>query len=93
MPDDKEPEIYRPSELQPEEPPKLKPIERVLYAIGIEADPPSSSYGMTHGPVHSLTQMLEVVPIKDSVLFRFNKDGTSEVLYKWDADERHWKHV
>lgn len=62
----------------------------VMYAIG--QDHGEGQYGMWDGPNPSLDAMLEVVGHTNaSVIVRFNEDGTTDVLYRWDGDD--WKRV
>jgi hypothetical protein len=66
---------------------KKKPI---IYAAGYEEEP--GSFGMFYGPVLDLLEVLHVVPhgIRPCII-RFNKDGSDEVLYRWDDIEKSWK--
>jgi len=83
------PDEYVPTSLRPEKP---EPRDHVEYAVGYEEKP--GSYGMTDGPSPSLQEMLEVVPDeprKWPCVVRFNKDGTDEILYRWDWKKGCWK--
>lgn len=59
-----------------------------VYGIGIESS--RNNYGMTHGPVISLDEMLDVVPDcneKNVYIIRFNRYGTEDVIYKWRGSD------
>ena len=52
------------------------------FGIGIECE--SNSFGMCHGPFLTLKEALEIVPEDKSVIIRFNRNGTEDILYFWD---------
>jgi len=82
------PERYVPKSLGIEEK-QVHNIRPVSYGVGVEYRP--GEFGMTHGVVADVKDMLEVVP-DDSIevpegsrfcLIRFNSDGTDQILYVW----------
>lgn len=65
-------------------------LEKVKYAIGQEDG--EGSYGMWDGPSPSLADMLSTIGRdKNSVIIRFNKDGTDNLIYRWCIGE--WMRV
>lgn len=60
-----------------------------MYAIG--QDEGDGGYGMWDGPNPSLREMLEVIGRDtNSVIIRFNVDGTDEVIYRWYTEWKQW---
>lgn len=56
--------------------------KKVMYAIG--QDDGKGGYGMWDGPNPSEEEMLEVEGRdSNSVIIRFNADGTDEVIWRW----------
>ncbi len=54
----------------------------VAYAIG---EMHGHEYGMWKGPVPNEKEMLEVIGrSNNSVIIRFNTDGTHKVIWKWE---------
>jgi len=83
------PEVYIPSSLRENQ--GLDKQDQVMYAIGQEIISSVVEYRMWDGPNTSLEEMLEVVGRDaNSVIIRFNKDGTDEVLYRWNGTEECW---
>lgn len=70
-------------------------LRPVMYGVGIEHKP--NEFGMTHGIVADVAEMLEVVPdevfepsdSKRYCLLRYNPDGTHNVLYTWHQQAWH----
>lgn len=57
----------------------------ILFAIG--DDDGAGGYGMWAGPSPSELEMLDVEGKSDrSCLFRFNLDGTDEIIWRWHTD-------
>lgn len=93
------PDEYVPKSLQEPE-----PVSReVAYGIGVgkkwfrkNNKMIPISFGMTHGPYPTLEETLDVVPDDEyrcqekTFVIRFNKDGTDDVLYQWDANRDRW---
>jgi hypothetical protein len=74
-------------------PPQIESRNEVVYACGYEYAP--GSYGMYNGPTPVLLDLLESVPIMETLdskpcIIRFNMDGTDEVLYRWDDPNHTW---
>jgi len=62
----------------------------IVYAAGYEEKP--GSFGMYDGPTLSLHQILESIPNgPNPCIIRFNLDGSEQVLYRWDDNDRSWK--
>lgn len=61
-------------------------VYEIMYAIGQNDN--KGGYGIWAGPISSEEQMLKVIGRDDnSVIIRFNSDGTDEVIWKWDIDQ------
>lgn len=66
-------------------PPRWARQGKFMYAIGIEHKP--DSFGMTDGPVPDLDAMLSRTSKPGGAIFRFNPDGTHEIIYRWKDDQ------
>ena len=56
-------------------------------SYGIAQDNGEGCFGFWDGPNPSLEAMLEVAGRdENSVIWRFNEDGTDDLIYKWDGD-------
>jgi hypothetical protein len=75
---------YIPSKLRPPPVNEVKAPREVKYGIGIQES--STSMGMTHGPVNTVEELLEEVPVPNSFIIRFNADWTETFLWKWAGD-------
>lgn len=61
-------------------------VHEVRYAIG--QDDGEDGYGMWDGPSPSLADMLSIIGRdNNSVIIRYNEDGTDKVIYKWVCEE------
>jgi hypothetical protein len=80
----KMPSEYVPGSLKPEE--KQKPRE-VRYGIG--QDDGKGGVGMSYGIFPNLQQALDIYPgyIGNYLLFRFNSNGSDELLYTWNGEK------
>ncbi|MFA5766893.1 MAG: hypothetical protein WC919_03155 [Candidatus Paceibacterota bacterium] len=71
-------------------PPAVEKRNEIVYAAGYEEKP--GSFGMYDGPTPSLQEILESIPCGvNPCIIRFNLDGSEQVLYRWDDDDRSWK--
>lgn len=73
------------------EPPEIRGVR-----YGIAQSDGNSSFGFWDGPNPSLAEILEVDGRdENSVIWRFNADGTDELIYKWqeDDDRQGWMKV
>jgi len=76
---------YTPKSLQQPKQPR-----KTTYGIGIEHRP--NEFGMTHGPIPYVNELLEVAPFDNKArIIRFNENYTDDVIYTWN--ENHWESV
>jgi hypothetical protein len=76
---------YTPKSLQQPKQPR-----KITYGIGIEHHP--NEFGMTHGPVPNIDELLKVVPFDNKTrIIRFNENHTEDVIYIWN--ENHWESI
>jgi hypothetical protein len=74
---------YTPKSLQQPKQPR-----KITYGIGIEHRP--NEFGMTHGPIPNIDELLEVAPFDNKArIIRFNENYTEDIIYIWN--ENRWE--
>lgn len=66
-----------------------RPVKEIMYAIGQEDG--DGGIGTWAGPVPSEKEMLETPGRdNDSVIIRFDPEGSSKIIYEWQGYEAWW---
>jgi len=81
------PDEYHPGQTdEPEEEEETDPVYAIGYAKG------NGGYGMGHGPVLDVMDMLNVIPEEDAPAFIFSmqKNRVHERIYRWHKGRQAW---
>ena len=74
---------YKPKVLREVDATYLVPLVTIMYAIGEQHKP--YEFGMWRGPSLDEKEMLEICGKSNkSCIIRFDKDGTNEVIWRWE---------